>query len=46
MSKIIKGMVVGTMLGVALGSMMNMDDMTYKAKKCIRKGKRMLNSMM
>lgn len=46
MYKIIKGMVIGTMLGVALGSMMNMDDMTCTAKKYIRKGKRMLNNMM
>lgn len=46
MSKLLKGMVLGTMIGVALGSMMNMDDMTCTAKRYIRKGKRIINNMM
>lgn len=46
MSKWIKGMVVGAVIGVAIGSMINMDDMTCMAKKYMRKGRRIINSMM
>lgn len=46
MSKWIKGMVIGTVIGVTIGSMINMDDVACVTKRYVRKGKRMLRNMM
>ncbi len=46
MTKWIKGIVIGTVIGVTIGSMIDMNEMSCMTKRYMRKGKRMLRNMM